>query len=143
MYRIIFEGKIDRFALMYACNSVLNVSMIQMVRLSYINAGTWRRLTWLVSSLKSEKFITQKACAMSDSAPFLICPQCCSLDIEGPEFPADEDVLRCRACGHAMPYADMRAEVTAALDGAVRLIHLRVVRKLQNPPSQAATPAGV
>ena len=63
------------------------------------------------------------------SAPLLICPKCCSLEIDGPELPEDEDVLHCRHCGHSLPYCDMRAQIKASLDEAVRLIQLRIAQR--------------
>ncbi|WP_215782586.1 MULTISPECIES: hypothetical protein [unclassified Paludibacterium] len=41
-------------------------------------------------------------------------------------------MMLCRGCGHALSYAVMSAEVREAMDGAVRLIHLRVARKLMD-----------
>ncbi|MBV8047467.1 MAG: hypothetical protein JO171_09950 [Paludibacterium sp.] len=76
---------------------------------------------------------------MSDAAPLLICPKCCSMDIEGPSLPLDHQVLRCRSCDHTLTYAEMRTAVKAAMDDAVRLIHLRVARKLM--PQQQIQPA--
>lgn len=68
-------------------------------------------------------------------SPLLICPKCCSLDIEGPESPADDDLLTCRQCGHSLVYAAMREEIRVALGSAIRLIHMRVAHKLaQNTP---------
>ncbi|TDR73826.1 hypothetical protein [Paludibacterium purpuratum] len=75
---------------------------------------------------------------MSDVAPLLICPKCCSLDIEGSASPDEHDELRCRDCGHTTTYAEMNAEFRTALDDAVRLIHLRVARKFKLPASPAA-----
>lgn len=75
---------------------------------------------------------------MSQS-PLLICPKCCSLDIEGPESPADEDLMACRQCGHSLTYAEMREEIRFALGSAIRLIHLRVAHKMGlQVPQQAA-----
>ena len=80
---------------------------------------------------------------MSDDALLLICPKCCSMDIEGPAFPDDDQVLRCRACDHTLSYAEMRAEVRAAMDDAVRLIHLRVALKMRQrqQPGASSSPA--
>lgn len=61
--------------------------------------------------------------------PLLICPQCCSQDIEGAVCPEDEDLMRCRRCGHQLSYRDMREEIGDALARAIRLIHLRVAYK--------------
>jgi hypothetical protein len=66
---------------------------------------------------------------MSQS-PLLICPKCCSLDIEGPESPGDDDVMHCRQCGHTLTYREMREEIRVALGSAIRLIHMRVAYKM-------------
>jgi hypothetical protein len=75
---------------------------------------------------------------MADT-PFVICTRCCSLDIEGPEFPDDESVLRCRSCGHQAEYRVMRVEIEMAMRHAVLQIHKRVALRI--PASASAITA--
>lgn len=63
-------------------------------------------------------------------SPLLICARCCSLDIAGPEYPVDEDVMHCRQCGYTIPYKVMRRQVELALSDAIGQIHQRVMRKM-------------
>jgi hypothetical protein len=63
-------------------------------------------------------------------ALFLICTRCCSLDIEGPESPDEDDVLLCRSCGHQATYRVMRQELEIAMHHAVLQIHKRVALRI-------------
>lgn len=74
---------------------------------------------------------------MPDSL-LLICTRCCSLEIEGPEQPQDDDLMRCRNCGHQQTYREMRAEFEVALKHAVLQIHQRVARKIATGDSAPA-----
>jgi len=67
---------------------------------------------------------------MAGTPPLLICAQCCSTDIEGPEHPEDTDVLRCRQCGYQVTYGVMREQVRMALEDALRQIHEQVAGKV-------------
>jgi Zn ribbon nucleic-acid-binding protein len=74
---------------------------------------------------------------MPDS-PLLICTRCCSLDIQGLQYPQEQDLLECRSCGHQMTYRVMREELELALRLAVLQIHLGVARKLGRGDAIAA-----
>ena len=67
---------------------------------------------------------------MAPKAPFVICPHCCSTDVEAPEQPTDADIVVCRHCGHQVSYGDMREQVRRAFEGALGMIREQVASKV-------------
>ncbi|GGY13212.1 hypothetical protein [Paludibacterium paludis] len=67
---------------------------------------------------------------MASKAPFLICPHCCSTDIDAPAAPGESDILVCRHCGYQVSYGVMRSQVRRALEGALGMIREQVAHKV-------------
>ena len=129
MYTIIVERKFACRKLLYVRNSVfylvdLNVFYLESPRGDAVIQVDSRRGAHRIKSL----IVLRSGFAMSDS-PLLICPKCCSLDIEGPESPDEGDVMHCRQCGYSLTYREMHEEIRLALGSAIRLIHMRIAHK--------------
>lgn len=67
---------------------------------------------------------------MAPKAPFLICPHCCSTDVEAPEHPSEQDMVVCHQCGNQVSYGTMRDQVRQAFEGALRMIREQVANKV-------------
>jgi hypothetical protein len=138
MYTIIVRRKLMCVELLYVRNSVFYVIDLKCVLLvlpqcvAVIQVDS-RRGEHRIKSL----IVLHPGFAMSD-APLLICPKCCSLDIEGPESPDNDDVMHCRQCGYSLTYGEMHEEIRVALGSAIRLIHMRIAHRMGLNARQSA-----
>jgi hypothetical protein len=75
---------------------------------------------------------------MDSHSPLVICVRCCSLQIEGPAFPADHDIMRCRHCGNEVAYGVMRGQIRLALTDASGQVRARTVRRAARYPKRSS-----